>query len=569
MVNKKHNTRLVVCVVLVLTMLLSMFVCASAGTTQLSNTSADTYYFYGLNNNGPDFNSMSGPTGSFTYDSSLGYYYYDIESFSGGDYCFIISTSSSSGSQALSNQTVKVAAQSGPYYLQYGQYGGNQCYHIWNNNREPVRIYFATASSGVNAIALSSVGGEATQAPTSAPATQAPTTQTPTTSGGSSSAGGTVYCRNSAGWSTVNAYMWVEGVSAENKSWPGVKMTNIGDDVWQYDVPSDAAYNMIIFNNGSTQTSNLQYPGNGYIFDNKTNTWEVYDVSAIKVTSFTTDVKSPQYTDMDIVLSAQATSTEGAVSYKFSVIDSNKKTTVLSNFSSSNTAKWTPVATGTYTLKFEFKDTKGNTNERTMSYTIESDASLKTPVIKRVTPNGGQILVNKAQTVTVKAGGGNVGTSLLFYKYTVKDKNGDIVNVPYYTRNSSYSFTPKAVGTYTLVVSVQASDNSVDERTYTLNCVTSITDPTDPDDTPDVTEAPTQAPTKIPDTGFTLKGDSDLDGKVTILDATQIQRYLAKIIDETEINLANSKVDDDNKVTILDATQIQRYLAKLIDESEW
>jgi alpha-amylase len=60
-----------------------------------------------------------------------------------------------------------------------------------------------------------------------------------------------------------------------------------------------------------------------------------------------------------------------------------------------------------------------------------------------------------------------------------------------------------------------------------------------------------------------LVGDSDLDGKVTILDATAIQRHLASLsaLSATAQRAADS--DLDGKVTILDATLIQRYLASL------
>jgi hypothetical protein len=60
-------------------------------------------------------------------------------------------------------------------------------------------------------------------------------------------------------------------------------------------------------------------------------------------------------------------------------------------------------------------------------------------------------------------------------------------------------------------------------------------------------------------------GDADGDGKVTIIDATRIQRYMAKLIPASQINLTVSDTDGDTKVTILDATRIQRVLAGLCD----
>ena len=56
-----------------------------------------------------------------------------------------------------------------------------------------------------------------------------------------------------------------------------------------------------------------------------------------------------------------------------------------------------------------------------------------------------------------------------------------------------------------------------------------------------------------------IRGDADGDGKVTILDATCIQRYLVSLPVASFIQQA-ADVDGDG-VNILDATHIQRYLA--------
>ena len=79
------------------------------------------------------------------------------------------------------------------------------------------------------------------------------------------------------------------------------------------------------------------------------------------------------------------------------------------------------------------------------------------------------------------------------------------------------------------------------------------------------TSGPVVKPTETPTapTGKLLIGDTDLDGKITIIDATAIQRHLAslKILSATEQLAADS--DRDDKVTVVDATLIQRYLASL------
>ena len=63
-----------------------------------------------------------------------------------------------------------------------------------------------------------------------------------------------------------------------------------------------------------------------------------------------------------------------------------------------------------------------------------------------------------------------------------------------------------------------------------------------------------------------IKGDADMDKSVTILDATRIQRFIADLIDEDEIDLISADADGDGDVTILDATHIQRFIAELITE---
>lgn len=63
-----------------------------------------------------------------------------------------------------------------------------------------------------------------------------------------------------------------------------------------------------------------------------------------------------------------------------------------------------------------------------------------------------------------------------------------------------------------------------------------------------------------------ILGDVDLDGKVSILDATHIQMHLAKLITLTSEQLALADTDRDGKLSILDATQIQLFLAQLIPE---
>ena len=62
-------------------------------------------------------------------------------------------------------------------------------------------------------------------------------------------------------------------------------------------------------------------------------------------------------------------------------------------------------------------------------------------------------------------------------------------------------------------------------------------------------------------------GDTNCDNKVNIKDATQIQRFVALIIDESskDFSYKNADVNTDGKITIRDATIIQKFVAKIID----
>jgi hypothetical protein len=365
-----------------------------------------------------------------------------------------------------------------------------------------------------------------------------PTTSVPTnpTNPGE---GTVVYLKNTANWSTVNCYMW-NSESDKNGTWPGVAMTSVGDGVFMYQ--ASKVYASCIFNNGSTQTADLTAK-NGYIYDNSTGQWTEYDTSPIKVKSFSADPASDVYTGTTVTLSADATSSEGAVAYKITVTDAAGVTSILSNFSTNKTATWTPAAVGTYTINFDFKDAANNTNNRKVTINVQDDSKLVKPVIKTVLPaNLNLIQINTKATVTVTAGGGKTGTNLLFYKYVVTNPNGK-KNTPYYTLNNTYSFTPDVAGTYTVDVYVQGSDNATVNKTYTYT----------------TTNSPVTQPTS---SVVITKGDANGDGNVNISDVTHIQRYSADYSGyKVDVDVAD--MNNDGVVNVKDATYLQRVLAKI------
>ena len=64
-------------------------------------------------------------------------------------------------------------------------------------------------------------------------------------------------------------------------------------------------------------------------------------------------------------------------------------------------------------------------------------------------------------------------------------------------------------------------------------------------------------------------GDVNLDGEVTVTDATALLRHVARIETITDAQaLANAEVTNDNELTVTDATKILRYVARIINSLE-
>lgn len=512
MIKRKHKfISLILCVMLVLSALFACSVSASAANGDKIyvkiNKNWSTVYCYMWTDGAGDNGSWPGKVMTCV-DSANKIYSYTLN----GDYAKVIFNNGESGG-GDERQTGDLVYQ-----------GNGMMYDM------------ATGGWG-------SYSGASTD-PTASTTPSVPSTTAPVTPG----TGKTVYLKNTAGWSNPYCYTWTAGESDRNAAWPGKAMTNIGNNVWSY-TGSDDFESCIFSDNKSPQTTDL-IAQDGYIFDNSTNKWEIYDTNTVKVTNFSAEPASNIYTGMDVTLSASATSTDGAVSYKFSVTSPSGTTSALTGFISTGKATWTPTAAGTYTITFDFKDAAGNTNSRTLSLTVESDTSLVKPVIKKVTPvDASYVKTGTSQTVTVTAGGGKTGTNLLFYKYIVTDPSGT-KNTPYYTLNNTYSFTATKIGTYKVEVYVQASDNSTVSKTYTYISTTDtiVTDPTTEPTTPDV---PTYK-----------KGDVNKDGRVDIQDATYIQKCVAEYSDYQDVTLELGDIYEDGRITIRDVTELQRRLVQ-------
>lgn len=59
-------------------------------------------------------------------------------------------------------------------------------------------------------------------------------------------------------------------------------------------------------------------------------------------------------------------------------------------------------------------------------------------------------------------------------------------------------------------------------------------------------------------------GDANGDGKLSVADATAVQKYVASLIDFSDVQKAAGEVTGDNRISVADATKIQKYLAGIV-----
>lgn len=87
------------------------------------------------------------------------------------------------------------------------------------------------------------------------------------------------------------------------------------------------------------------------------------------------------------------------------------------------------------------------------------------------------------------------------------------------------------------------------------------TEPEKPTET-EPTQEPTQIPTQPPQPTYLL-GDVDLDGTISVMDATLIQMYLASIKNITQEQKDLCDTDGDGIISVMDSTKIRLLLAGL------
>ena len=87
---------------------------------------------------------------------------------------------------------------------------------------------------------------------------------------------GNIFYQNTSNWSSVYAYYWSSS-NTKMTTWPGVKMTSIGNGLYGLTIPEDAEY--IIFTNGNgAKTGDIELEGLNKVYNN--GIWSNYNTSS-------------------------------------------------------------------------------------------------------------------------------------------------------------------------------------------------------------------------------------------------------------------------------------------------
>lgn len=183
-------------------------------------------------------------------------------------------------------------------------------------------------------------------------------------------------------------------------------------------------------------------------------------VEEVKITSFTSNLASPQKVNTAIKLTTKATGGNGTLKYKFTVNNN-----VLQNYSTSSSATWTPKTAGTYTLTTYVSDDNGATYKtKTMDYVVngEDTTTLKITATKTSLASPQNVGTSIKLSMAAK------GKGTVKYRFVVL-KDGAPTFVRGYKSIGYTAWQPTEAGNYTIYF--KAKDSTGKEVSKTMNYV--------------------------------------------------------------------------------------------------
>lgn len=175
--------------------------------------------------------------------------------------------------------------------------------------------------------------------------------------------------------------------------------------------------------------------------------YQIKEVSAPVITSFTADKKSPQSSGTEVKLTANATGK--GLQYKFLLKNSAGEWNVIRDYGTSNTTIWKTGAVGDKTLYVDVKDNTGKVVRKEMSYKVTSQLKINSFTADKQSP--------QLSGTSIKLKASATGTGKLQYKFLIKDSAGNWYVLKNYSTTSETTWTAGSKGDKTLYVDVKDS----------------------------------------------------------------------------------------------------------------
>ena len=313
---------------------------------------------------------------------------------------------------------------------------------------------------------------------------------------------------------SYHLYVWAADGSELTGGWPGMKLTE-----------KDADGNYIFTVNGYDKVSAIVGTGN----DSKRtqDITGIIDGSCIEITS--EDCTSYKLTKPEIVLS------------KFQTLKKSAREVLAMTSSDYTVSSWNNVQSIMTSANALIAQGESAADEALVVSTLEELQNAKAAL---VLANAGLSYAVKGKStikgVAVQGADITVTVDGKTYKTTSDEITGE--------------FTVEATAlTSSSVIKIDVKRNGLSSESYSYNMsngdITGYVPPTNP-----------TTPTTPTTPGFVL-GDVTGDGKVSVDDATYIQKYIADLVSMTSQQQQAANVDGDNEISIKDATEIQKHVS--------
>ncbi len=332
------------------------------------------------------------------------------------------------------------------------------------------------------------------------------------------------------GWANVNAYAWNSGTSQNAGAWPGSAMTKQADGTYVILLPGGIDPDMIIFNNGTSQTADLDITP--YVVAEIEGSYTLTDggeITTLPTEEPPTDVPTNPVETITVYFAKESAWPDVYIYAFYGIEDVETTGTPLGEYPG---------------VKMNFVETDANGKD-IYSYDIPADVDYikfsDGSTTNRRTNNAPKSMIADDTCYCIGTSAGTNKWNVSTYAYEVPE---DPTEPPTEPPTEAPTLAPTEPPT-------QAPTNAP------TNAPTSAP-----------TQEPTEEPTEVPTNPVVyLYGDADLDGKVTIKDATLIQKYTAQIegAELEGVAFTQANVSGDAAVNVRDATAIQKYVAELID----